>query len=219
MVKGFTNERLTHQGPYFRYDNVPMELRPLQQPHPGFWYGVISTDNAIYAARRGMNIVSLGPLEAVRRVAEAYREHHPEAIGSPLNVNPHLSRPVTGAIRHVYIADNEREAIETGRAAYRVFYDNIQKLWRDFGTTVSAFPADFDIFHKVGAAYCGSVSAVRDEIGKYVEGSGCDYVMLAFAWGNLTAAQTRRSFDLFATKIMPEFARRPSADSIRAAAH
>ncbi len=215
LVKGFTSDRLTHQGPHFRYDNVAMELRPLQQPHPGFWYGVISTDTAIYAARRGMNIVSLGPLEAVRRVVDAYREHHPEAVGSPRNVNPHLSRPVTGAIRHVYIADNDREALEAGRSAYRVFYDNIQKLWRDFGTTAAAFPPDFDVFHKVGAAYCGSVGAVRDQIGKFVEGSGCDYLVLAFAWGNLTAAQTRRSFDLFATRIMPEFAKRPPAAPLR----
>jgi hypothetical protein len=35
--------------------------------------------------------------------------------------------------------------------------------------------------------------------------------VLAFAWGNLTASQTRRSFDLFAEKIMPDFARRPAA--------
>ena len=174
LLKGFTNERLTHHGPHFRYDDVPMELRPLQQPHPGFWYGLTSVESAISAARRGLNVVSLGPVEMVRRVVEAYREHHPEAVGSPLNVNPHLDRPVTGAIRHIYVAENDREAIETGRAAYQVFYHNIQKLWLDFGTTVAAFPPDFDIFHKVGAAYCGSPSSVRDQIGKFVEGSGAD---------------------------------------------
>ena len=29
LIKGLTNERLTHHGPHFRYENVPMELRPL----------------------------------------------------------------------------------------------------------------------------------------------------------------------------------------------
>ena len=110
MVKGLTSERLTHHGPHFRYDNVPMELRPLQQPHPGFWYGALSPDNAIYAARRGMNIVSIGGLDSVKRVTAAYREHHHESAGSPLNVNPHLARPITGAIRHIYVADTDREA-------------------------------------------------------------------------------------------------------------
>jgi alkanesulfonate monooxygenase SsuD/methylene tetrahydromethanopterin reductase-like flavin-dependent oxidoreductase (luciferase family) len=211
LVKGFTSERLTHHGPYFRYENVPMELRPLQQPHPGFWYGATTLDIATYAARRGMNMVSIGPLEMVKQVVAAFREHRHEAIGNPQNVNPHLERPVAGAIRHVCIAETDREAVEVARESYKVFYANIQKLFRDYGTLVQAFQPDFDVFHKVGAAYCGSVSAVRDQIGKFVEESGCDYLVLAFAWGSLTAAQARRSFDLFANKIMPEFMRAPAS--------
>jgi hypothetical protein len=63
----------------------------------------------------------------------------------------------------------------------------------------------------VGASFSGSVASVRDQVAKFCEESGCDYLVLAFAWGNLTAAQTRRSFDLFAGRIMPDFARRPAA--------
>jgi alkanesulfonate monooxygenase SsuD/methylene tetrahydromethanopterin reductase-like flavin-dependent oxidoreductase (luciferase family) len=211
LVKGLTNERLTHHGAYFRYDNVPMELRPLQQPHPGFWYGALSPDNAMYAARRGMNIASIGGLESVKRVTAAYREHHHESAGSPLNVNPHLARPITAAIRHIYVADTDSEAEHVARETYRVFYANLQKLWRDYNTTVLAFPPEYDLFHRVGASFSGSVASVRDQVAKFCEESGCDYLVLAFAWGNLTAAQTRRSFDLFASRIMPDFVRRPAA--------
>jgi hypothetical protein len=52
---------------------------------------------------------------------------------------------------------------------------------------------------------------VRDEIAQCIDETGVDYIVLTFAWGNLTAAQTRRSFDLFATRIMPEFIRQPVA--------
>jgi alkanesulfonate monooxygenase SsuD/methylene tetrahydromethanopterin reductase-like flavin-dependent oxidoreductase (luciferase family) len=210
LVKGLTSERLTHHGSHFRYDNVPMELRPLQQPHPGFWYGVLSSDNAIYAARRGMNIVSIGGLNSVKQVVAAYREHHHESAGSPQNVNPHLSRPVAGAIRHIYVADTDREAEQVASEAYRAFYANIQKLWRDYNTAVLAFPPEYDLFHRVGASFSGSVASVREQVAQFCEESGCDYLVLAFAWGNLTAAQTRRSFDLFASRIMPDFARRPA---------
>jgi alkanesulfonate monooxygenase SsuD/methylene tetrahydromethanopterin reductase-like flavin-dependent oxidoreductase (luciferase family) len=185
LIKGLTSERLTHHGPHFRYDNVPMELRPLQEPHPGFWYGTLSPDNAIYAARRGMNIVSIGALESVKRV--------------------------TGAIRHIYVAETDREAEQVAREAYRAFFDNLQKLWRDYNTLAVAFPNDYDLFHRVGASFSGSVASVRDQVARFCEESGCDYLVLAFAWGNLTAAQTRRSFDLFASRIMPDFARRPAA--------
>jgi alkanesulfonate monooxygenase SsuD/methylene tetrahydromethanopterin reductase-like flavin-dependent oxidoreductase (luciferase family) len=211
LVKGLTSERLTHHGTHFRYDNVPMELRPLQQPHPGFWYGALSPDTAIYAARRGLNIVSIGGLDAVKQVTAAYREHHHESAGSPQNVNPHLARPITGAIRHIYVADTDGEAEQVARDAYSVFYSNIQRLWRDNNTIVLAFPTEYDLFHRVGASFSGSVASVRDQIAKFCEESGCDYLVLAFAWGNLTAAQARRSFDLFASRIMPDFAKRPAA--------
>jgi alkanesulfonate monooxygenase SsuD/methylene tetrahydromethanopterin reductase-like flavin-dependent oxidoreductase (luciferase family) len=206
LIKGLTSERLTHHGPHFRYDNVPMELRPLQEPHPGFWYGTLSPDNAIYAARRGMNIVSIGGLDSVKRVTAAYREHHHESTGSPQNVNPHLTRPVTGAIRHIYVAETDSEAEQVAREAYSAFFDKL----RSSGATT----------------WCGRISerltclssgreqrigrSVRDQVARFL-GIGCDYLVLAFACGNLTAAQTCRFFDLFASRIMADFSRRPAA--------
>src|ERR1700757_2682799 len=38
MREGLTHERLNHAGNYFTYCDVPMELRPMQEPHPPFWY-------------------------------------------------------------------------------------------------------------------------------------------------------------------------------------
>ena len=35
---GLTTDSLTYKGEHFIYDNVPIALRPLQQPHPPFWY-------------------------------------------------------------------------------------------------------------------------------------------------------------------------------------
>ncbi|MGH7905444.1 MAG: LLM class flavin-dependent oxidoreductase [Candidatus Binataceae bacterium] len=211
VVKGLTDERLTHRGPYFRYDNVPMELRPMQRPHPDFWYASISPDSAIYAARHGMHVVTLGPLELVKHLSALYREHERESVNSPDNVNPHLKTHKVGSTRHIYIADSDREADTVSRESYKVFVDNIQKLWRDYHVTSTAFPPDYDSYHKVGAGFSGSVSSVRDQIAKFFEESGCDYLVLTFAWGSLTADQARRSFDLFATRIMPEFVKRPAA--------
>ena len=34
LVAGFTKTRLTFEGAHYRYDDVPMELQPLQQPYP-----------------------------------------------------------------------------------------------------------------------------------------------------------------------------------------
>ena len=34
LVKGMTQARLTYHGKYFQFQDVPMELQPLQQPYP-----------------------------------------------------------------------------------------------------------------------------------------------------------------------------------------
>src|SRR5262249_46978946 len=107
IVKGLRNERLTHRGPYYRYDNVPMELRPKQEPHPAFWYGSITDESARHAARYGMNMISLGPIQLVKRVTAVYREHIKESIDSPKNVNAHVKTPKVGVTRHIYVADSD----------------------------------------------------------------------------------------------------------------
>ena len=52
ILQGLSQRTLNFQGDFFSFDNVPMELEPLQKPHPPVWYGVHSVDSAERAARR-----------------------------------------------------------------------------------------------------------------------------------------------------------------------
>ena len=36
---GLTTDRLFYESEHYSYKDVPIELRPLQEPHPPFWYG------------------------------------------------------------------------------------------------------------------------------------------------------------------------------------
>jgi hypothetical protein len=46
---------------------------------------------------------------------------------------------------------------------------------------------------------------VREQVGRLVETSGCNYVICAFAWGTLPHQQTLRSLKLFAQEVMPTY--------------
>jgi alkanesulfonate monooxygenase SsuD/methylene tetrahydromethanopterin reductase-like flavin-dependent oxidoreductase (luciferase family) len=56
LMAGFTQPRINYQGRYFRFHEMPMRLRPLQQPYPPMWY----MRNVETAARHGMNALLLG---------------------------------------------------------------------------------------------------------------------------------------------------------------
>ncbi len=49
---GLTTDSLTYTGKYYSYENVPIVLRPLQQPHPAFWYASSSPFGATWGGEQ-----------------------------------------------------------------------------------------------------------------------------------------------------------------------
>lgn len=206
VTAGLRNDRLAHRGAHYRFDSVPMELRPHQQPNPPFWYGVTSPASLMFAARRGMNMVSGGPIPVLKDLTAAFREEVALHKGKAEDLNPHIVEPTVGAIRHCYVSGDDREIDQIASPAYATFYNNITKLWRDFRTVPDyGFTPDLEIARKHDVAIVGSAEEVRDEVGRFFEQSGCNYLVLSFAWGGLSQADSRRSLDRFVTKVMPQF--------------
>jgi alkanesulfonate monooxygenase SsuD/methylene tetrahydromethanopterin reductase-like flavin-dependent oxidoreductase (luciferase family) len=217
IVKGLRNDRLTHRGPHYRFDGVPMELRPKQRPNPPFWYGVSSPESLHLAARYGMHMVGGGPISVLKGLTAAYAEEVGRTRGSEADLNPHATAPRMGAIRHIYVTADDREIGSVAAPAYSAYYNNITKLWRDFRTLPDyGFTPDLEIARKADVAIAGSVSQVRDEVARFFDQSGCNYIVLSFAWGALTQEQSRRSLDLFIEKVMPDFVRNTSQASAAA---
>ncbi|MBF6567593.1 MAG: LLM class flavin-dependent oxidoreductase [Candidatus Binataceae bacterium] len=202
LRRGLSNDHLTFNGKYYQFENVPMELRPLQQPHPDFWYGTINVESTIYAAKHGMHVVTLGPASDAAKVVAAYREAWDPK--GPDNLNPHVKSPKIGVQRHIFVAESDAEAYRIGKEAFKVFFHNIQKIWADFHTSTSVFPNDFDLMLKAGAFIVGSPSKVRDELARVAEVTRTNYLVQVFSWGNLTLDQSLGSLNLFASKVMPD---------------
>lgn len=205
IVSGLRDRKVSHVGHYYRFANAPIEVTPKQTPNPPFWYGSSTPDGLIFAARHNMNIVTGGPNAAVKASAQAYREMNERFRDSPDNLNPQIDKPIIGAVRHLFIADTDQQAEEIAAPSYRAYYGNIVKLWRDFGVTPAHFTDDIQMASRGDAAIYGSPATVRGKIADYFEQSGCEYLVLSFAWGSLTYEQSRRSLDLFVSEVMPKF--------------
>ena len=76
VLQGLTRKTLDFAGEFFTFRDVPMELEPLQKPHPPLWYGV-----ALHR-ERGAGGAPGAP----------YREPRP---GGP---HPELHRPLPGGL-------------------------------------------------------------------------------------------------------------------------
>ena len=60
-MKEFASDVLSHRGKHFTFDNVPIELRPYQQPMPPLWYGLGHPESLDWVAKHDINIIGNGP--------------------------------------------------------------------------------------------------------------------------------------------------------------
>ncbi len=113
-------ERVTHDGTYFRFDDVTVSPRPLQRPGPPIWYGAISEAGARRAARLADALI-MGPtldLDRLRAMRGAYDEEL-QARGHDASSGQVILR------REAYVAEDGSTAWRQALAALKYQYSEI----------------------------------------------------------------------------------------------
>jgi alkanesulfonate monooxygenase SsuD/methylene tetrahydromethanopterin reductase-like flavin-dependent oxidoreductase (luciferase family) len=205
LIAGLTKARLTFSGEHYRYTDVPMELRPFQRPYPPLWYPTHNPESVQYAAHQGYNYVGLGPAAAVKEHIDAYRQTWERSQHDTARLNRHITAPKLGVLRQVVVAETDDEALAITRAAHDGWYRSITKLWHDHDdhSVDGIFAWETATQHET--ILSGSPRRVCDQLDRLVSTSGCNYVICAFAWGNMPHQQSLRSLHLFAQEVMPAF--------------
>ena len=199
ILQGLTSEVLDYRGTRYTYRKVPMVLRPFQQPHPPLWYGLGHLEGAEWAATHKVHVITNNTCEGSAPLFERYREVWHRKHGS-------APMPRLGMSRHVVVAATQAEAEAVARPNYAVWYANLTKLWRDFGSVPIRFARDFDEARQRGIAIAGTPARVREEIERQVMASGCTYLVCRLMFGSMTEAQATASIDLFTAEVMPHVA-------------
>ena len=197
IVAGLQTKRLTHRGAHYRYLDVPIELGPVQRPHPPLWQGVNSPDGAAAAAKRGVNVVSTAPNTTVKTLVDRYFATWDGKAG--------VGVPLVGVQRHVYVDETDGAAIAAARPAYKAWYDNLTNLWRQFNSIPMRFAESLDRAIETGVSIVGSPATVRAEIERHLAETGCTYLVGRFVYGNLGHERAMRSIRLFSDEVMPHF--------------
>jgi alkanesulfonate monooxygenase SsuD/methylene tetrahydromethanopterin reductase-like flavin-dependent oxidoreductase (luciferase family) len=198
ILKGLTEPSLTYHGKHFHFDDVPMELKPLQKPHPPVWYGLHAPESGRRAARRRLQVVGLDPVPAMVPAFEAFRESWRKHWGAePL--------PLMGLGRFIVVAETDAEALAIARRAYPRWHASFTHLHRRYQRqSAHPRPPDFDGLARVGQGVAGSPRTVTAFLRQQHDATGSNYCVGQFAFGDLTLAETQRSIALFAREVMPE---------------
>ena len=199
ILRGLGARTLSFAGEFYRFRDVPIELAPVQLPHPPLWYGMARPEGTPWAAANKVNIVCNGPAATVRAVTDRYRQEWAAAGHRADDI------PLMGMTRTIVVAEEEQAALAIARRAHRRWHESFILLWEKHGTRpINAFyPDNFDEAQQRGFGIAGTPEIVRDALLGQIREAQNNYLVCRFAFGDMTLPEALRSVELFARVVMP----------------
>src|SRR5712671_750844 len=213
LTTALTSDTFNYAGKHYSFSNVPMALRPLQQPLPPFWYGSSNTTGAAWAGEQGMHFVANGPTGYAKVNIDAYREALNKRGGPAVRKPEFRGGTAIGALRHIVVAETDAQArvIAKQNVDYHVNSLNwLRKMHAQNEAQVRGLVprgVTFEEWEKDGMAIAGSPATVVAEIERQAAELGINYLLSYLFFGTMTLEQALRSLKLMATEVMPKIER------------
>ncbi len=202
IVKAWTsNDKFSHRGHYWSFDDIVVEPPTAQRPHPPIWMGAGGESSVRRVAERGYNLL-LGQYASPADVGRSIAAYRAAVEASGRRFDP----LAVGVTRAFFVADGktEREAALERRLANRV---RQLKLATQPDGTVLGGPdratGDPDTVNRNSAMY-GSPDEIAEKLVE-LRSVGVGYVLIN-GGGSGGGARGRTSLRRFAAEVMPLFA-------------
>ena len=195
VLKAWTNQHLTHDGRFYKYDNVEVLPKPIQAPHPPTWMAASSTPAIDWAAGKGYSIL-MDP-HSSRDDLVRKREHYEAKLVEAGHDPAGRTIPMARLVAIDETAEKAREVAK--RAAQWTVasyvgpkHNNVRQEARNFG---GKDPIDYYLEDVI---VHGTPESVADQLRGFSERIGITYLMAAPLSG--------RSFRLLTDKVVPAIA-------------
>ncbi len=199
VLKAWGQDHASHRGEFWRFDELTLYPRPMQQPHPPIWVAGTSAEGLGWAGRQGYHIMTVGhphPPEKVCLGVEAWKRGLIEAGFDPSN--KHCQFHV-----RTHVHEDSEQAKLTGMAAVKR-YDEISRIGR---RSLSATPAEYDweMMLATGRNNYGNPEQCIRNIRNAMKNYYFDTLTTTFNFGAIPHAEIMKSMRLFAREVMPAF--------------
>jgi alkanesulfonate monooxygenase SsuD/methylene tetrahydromethanopterin reductase-like flavin-dependent oxidoreductase (luciferase family) len=196
LMQGLRGDLAAYKGTYYDLPDVPLRIRPVQQPHPPLWYGTASSHRNAWAAEHDVNLLCLIPNARSREVFDDYRERL-AALGK--------ADPCIGLARQLILAPTDAEAERIAERAWKPFVESFNWLVEHLGRPAFPIAQTFAGAVDMGLAFAGSPASVRDFVARARDEAAANYVALEIAFGDISEEEAGQTARLFAGEVMPAF--------------
>jgi len=194
----WTEESVSYNSETCRLDNVRMNIRPVQQPHPPIWIAA-NNDRAVRRAARLSDAWIINPhatIETIRRQLVLYRKEL-EAHGKPMP----REMPI---VKEIFCAKDRATALEMAGSSLLGKYRDYARWGQD-----DAMPSD-ESFDKDldeltwGRFILGSPEDCYEELKPYWEELGISHFIFRTHWAGMPVSTALHSMRLFSDELLPE---------------
>lgn len=199
ILKAWSCERVSHEGKFWRFEEVTLYPRPVQQPHPPVWVAGTSAETLGWAGRNGYHIMTVGhphPPDKVRLGVAAWQKGLIEAGLDPTERRCQL---------HVRTwVDESSEKARAVAAPAITRYDAISRIGRK-SSLPPADGYDWDGMLATGRNLYGNPEECIQIIHNAMRHSYFDTLTTTFNFGGIPHEAIKKSMGLFAMEVMPAF--------------
>jgi alkanesulfonate monooxygenase SsuD/methylene tetrahydromethanopterin reductase-like flavin-dependent oxidoreductase (luciferase family) len=210
VVAGLGTDLLTYKGPHYEFENVPVALKPLQQPHPPFWYGSSGAEGSTWAGEEGLHFVTLGGNQFAKTNIDTFKAAFAKRGNKPAQPKPEFPGGVAiGVQRHVFVDETDEKAIAWAKPAMDNHLSNINWLRNKHGVTMAQARMrvvrgqNFEEGVEEGSVIVGSPKTVLETIAKHQKEIGFNYLLSYPFLGTMPFDTAMRSLKLFTSQVMP----------------
>jgi alkanesulfonate monooxygenase SsuD/methylene tetrahydromethanopterin reductase-like flavin-dependent oxidoreductase (luciferase family) len=193
----------------YQYKDVPMPLRPLQQPWPAFWYASSNEEGSTWAGEHGLHFTTNGAPERAKANIDSYLKALAQR-GGPAQPKAEFSGGAAiGMMRHIVVADTDAEAERIAKPALEHHAGSLNWIRKRHGVSEFANRANvhrgesFEEWRDMGMVIAGAPDTVVREIERQVGVTGINYLITYLFFGSMSAADAHRSLNLFRGEVMP----------------
>jgi alkanesulfonate monooxygenase SsuD/methylene tetrahydromethanopterin reductase-like flavin-dependent oxidoreductase (luciferase family) len=209
LLKAWTSEqRFSHVGEYWRFNNIVVEPPPAQKPHPKIWMGAGSERSIRDVAARGFNLL-LGQYASPEDVAQSITWFRTAVEAQGRRYDP-MS---VGVTRAFFVTDSR---VECDAALERRLHNRLRQLQlatQPDGTVLGGPDRATGDPHTVNVN--SAMYGAPDEIGRRLEvlrQAGVGYVLIN-GGGSGGGERGRLSLRRFAHEVMPLFVEPAQAEA------
>lgn len=213
LSAGLNAKTLSYSGKHYQYENVPIEMHPLQKPHPAFWYGSSGAEGSTWAGEQGMHFVTLGSMKLARQNIDTFKAAFAKRGGAAQPKAEFPGGAAIGVQRHIFVDDTDEKARAWAKPAMENHLKNINWLRSKHGVTGLTTRlnvvrgATFEECVEEGSVIAGSPATVRAEIERQVKELGINYLLTYMFLGTMSLTEALRSLQLFSSEVMPHVAK------------